>query len=114
MNAGVTCRRSLVRSQPCAPGRVPPAGQETGLSIRQHGFDSRTRRKAMRLRLLMDQDLRVRISGWRFESARSHEDTGCDPGSGWFPTPASGVRLLGGLPARQAAHLAVRSVSYAE
>jgi hypothetical protein len=42
----------------------------------------------------MDQDLRVRISGWRFESARSHETTGCDPGSGWFPTPTSGVRLL--------------------
>src|SRR4051794_40994827 len=33
VNAGVTCRRSLVRSQPCAPGRVLPAGQETGLSI---------------------------------------------------------------------------------
>ena len=34
MNAGVTCRRSLVRSQPRAPGRVPPAGQEAGFSLR--------------------------------------------------------------------------------
>lgn len=61
----------------------------------------------------MDQDLRVRISGWRFESARSHENMGCDPGSGWFPSPTSGVQLLGGLRARQAAHLVVRPVSYA-
>lgn len=38
---------------------------------------------------------------------------GCDPGSGWFPSPTSGVRLLGGLRAWQAAHLVVRPVSYA-
>ena len=44
--------------------------EDSGLSIRGHGFDSRTRH---RLRLLTDQDLRLRISGWRFESARSHE-----------------------------------------
>ena len=51
MNAGVTCRRSLVRSPPCAPGRVPPARKAPSSN---------------------GQDLRVRISGWRFESARSH------------------------------------------
>ena len=49
----------------------------------------------------------------RPESRRSYERIGCDPGSGWFPTPTSGVRLLGGLPARQAVHLVVRPVSYA-
>ena len=38
---------------------------------------------------------------------------GCDPGSGWFPSPTSGVQLLGSLRARQAAHLVVRPVSYA-
>ena len=35
--------RSLVRSQPRAPRRVLLVAQESGLSIRQHGFDSRTR-----------------------------------------------------------------------
>ena len=36
-------------------------------------FDSD--RGLSRLRLLTDQDLRLRISGWRFESARSHART---------------------------------------
>jgi hypothetical protein len=65
----------------------------------------------IRLRLLTDQDLRLRISGWRFESVRSHV-IGRDLGSDWFPSPISGVRILDGL--RQATHLVVRSVSYAE
>ena len=44
---------------------------------------------------------------------RSYQKIGCDPGSGWFPSPTSGVRLLGGLPAWQAVHLVVGPVSYA-
>jgi hypothetical protein len=39
---------------------------------------------------------------------------GRDLGSDWSPNPISGVRILDGLQARQAAHLVVRSVSYAE
>jgi hypothetical protein len=66
-----------------------------------------------RLRRLMDQDLRLRISGWWFESTRSHSHR-----------PRSGITLVsksdqrGSIPrrpaTRQAAHLVVRSVSYAE
>src|SRR6185437_705849 len=37
-----------------------------------------------------------------------------DLGSDWFPTPISGVRSLDGVRTRQATHLEVRSVSYAE
>ncbi len=51
-----------------------------------------------RLRLLTDQDLRLRISGWWFESTRSH-DSGRDLGSGWPPNPTSGVRFLDDPPA---------------
>ena len=39
---------------------------------------------------------------------------GRDLGSHWFPSPISGVRFLDGLRLRQAAHLVVGSVSYAE
>ena len=62
----------------------------------------------------MDQDLRLRISGWRFESSRSHFVKGRDLGSSWFPSPTSGVRFLDDPQARQADHLVVMSVSYAE
>ncbi len=45
---------------------------------------------------------------------RPESHIGRDLGSAWFPSPTSGVRFLDGLRARQAAHLVVRSVSYAE
>jgi hypothetical protein len=113
LNAGPTRRRSLVRSQPRAPRRVLPEARNPVSHSGKHGFDSRTRYVLARLRLLMDQDLSLRISGRWFESTRSHP-IGRDLGSRWFPKPISGVRFLDGLRPRQAAHLGVGSVSYAE
>jgi hypothetical protein len=61
LNAGSTCRRSLARFQPRAPGT-------------RHAV-------SVRLRLLMDQDLRLRISGWWFEPTRSHDGKACSKGA---------------------------------
>lgn len=112
----MTCRRSLVRSQPRAP-----SGTKSCSSSRP---GNRALNPATRVRLpyttlspktpssngsgseITNLRMAVRV---RPESRR----IGPDPGSGWFPTPTSGVRLLGGLRARQAAHLVVKSVSYA-
>lgn len=48
-----------------------------------------------RLRLLTDQDLRLRISGWRFESARSHAASSSPGGEVGFIRRACRVRSPG-------------------
>src|SRR5262245_181243 len=54
--------------RPRGTARARPTGEAAVFQTDPGEFDSRS---PLRLRLLTEQDLRIRISGWRFESARS-------------------------------------------
>jgi hypothetical protein len=103
-----------------SPGALITSCSSSGRGIRVLNPATRVRfpyttRCKSRLRRLTDQDLRLRISGWWFESTRSREH-----GLGSGITLASKPDEWGSIPqrpavmTRQADHLAVMPVSYAD
>ena len=80
LNAGSTRRRSLVRFQPRAHRRVLSVARNPASHAGNTG-STPVHDTSGWLRLLTDQDLRLRISGWWFESTRSRAGKACSKGA---------------------------------